>query len=173
MRKHVVSSAVVLSLAGCASVTGENTQSVRIEAVDKAGASVADVQCKLVNDRGMYDGKAPATVLVRKSSVNLDVNCVTVDKSEGSATLISRAGAGMWGNILLGGGIGAIVDHNKGTAYNYPNWVRIVIGKALVFDRRNSSDDQPTPGFDAIDPTKPKEGAPTPPVAQVKAAAAH
>jgi hypothetical protein len=31
---------------------------------------------------------------------------------------ISRANAGMAGNIIFGGGIGAIIDHNKGTAYS-------------------------------------------------------
>ena len=134
---------------------------IRVETIDTNGAVVIGATCKLVNDRGMYDGKSPATVLVRKSSNNLDVTCTLPDKEDGSGALVSRAGAGMWGNILLGGGIGAIIDHSKGTAYNYPNWVRVVFGKALVFDRSNSADDKPAPGFDSIDPTKPSEGAPT------------
>ena len=35
----------------------------------------------------------------------------------------------MFGNILLGGGIGAIVDHNNGTAYDYPSPIKIFMGK--------------------------------------------
>lgn len=48
----------------------------------------------------------------------------------------------MWGNILFGGGIGAIVDHNKGTAYSYPDWVKVVLGDNLVFDRKNNVENQ-------------------------------
>jgi hypothetical protein len=35
----------------------------------------------------------------------------------------------MWGNIIIGGGIGAIVDHNNGSAYDYPDVVRIPMRK--------------------------------------------
>src|SRR5450830_1008349 len=41
----------------------------------------------------------------------------------------------MFGNILLGGGVGAIVDHSNGSAYNYPEWIRLVSGQNLTFDR--------------------------------------
>ena len=51
----------------------------------------------------------------------------------------------MFGNIILGGGIGAIVDHNRGTAYTYPTWVQLVFGKTLVFDRTAEKEGQPTP----------------------------
>lgn len=36
----------------------------------------------------------------------------------------------MWGNIVLGGGIGAIVDHNNGTAYEYPSLLKIYMGRS-------------------------------------------
>jgi hypothetical protein len=36
----------------------------------------------------------------------------------------------------IGGGIGAIIDHNKGTAYTYPTWVQ------RVFDRSNENEGQ-------------------------------
>ena len=50
----------------------------------------------------------------------------------------------MFGNIILGGGIGAIIDHNKGTAYTYPTWVQLIFGKSLVFDRSAEKEGQPT-----------------------------
>lgn len=134
-------------LSGCASISSDSTQSVRLETVTTDGVELTGADCKLVNDRGHYEGKTPATVLVRKSSANLDITCAAPEQAGGVGALVSRAGAGMWGNILFGGGIGAIIDHNKGTAYNYPNWVRIVMGKRLVYDRSNSADDKPTPGF--------------------------
>lgn len=150
----IFAATALVALNGCASITTDNTQSIRLETVDRDGVTVNGATCNLVNDRGNYEGKSPATVLVRKSSGNLDINCTLPENSEGAATLVSRAGAGMWGNIVFGGGIGAIIDHNKGTAYNYPNWIQVVLGKRLVFDRRNSKDDTPTPGFESGDPSK-------------------
>ncbi len=43
----------------------------------------------------------------------------------------------MYGNILIGGGIGALIDHNKGVAYNYPDDLPVVMGKTITVDRRN------------------------------------
>jgi hypothetical protein len=61
---------------------------------------------------------------------------------------ISRANAGLAGNIIFGGGIGAIIDHNKGTAYTYPQWVRVVMGKMLTFDRSADKEGQPNNGLE-------------------------
>jgi hypothetical protein len=55
---------------------------------------------------------------------------------------------GLAGNIIFGGGIGAIIDHNKGTAYTYPSWIQLVFGKSLVFDRSTEKDGQPVPGME-------------------------
>ncbi len=56
--------------------------------------------------------------------------------------------AGMAGNIIFGGGIGAIIDHNKGTAYTYPTWIQLIFGKTLVFDRSAEKDGQPVLGME-------------------------
>ena len=48
----------------------------------------------------------------------------------------------MFGNILFGGGIGAIIDHNKGTAYSYPDWIRVIMGDDLVYDRKTNKENE-------------------------------
>ena len=35
----------------------------------------------------------------------------------------------MFGNIILGGGVGAIIDHNNGSAYEYPALIKIFMGR--------------------------------------------
>ncbi|MEY3286648.1 MAG: hypothetical protein RL500_1378, partial [Pseudomonadota bacterium] len=50
------------------------------------------------------------------------------------------------GNIIFGGGIGAIIDHTKGTAYTYPTWVQLVFGRSLVFDRSAEKEGMPVLG---------------------------
>jgi hypothetical protein len=47
-------------------------------------------------------------------------------------------------------GLGAIIDHNKGTAYTYPTWVQLVFGKTLVFDRSAEKDGQPVMGAEPV-----------------------
>ncbi len=140
--------ALAFSLGACASITSESTQLVRVDAVaTPGGASVTDATCIMTNDKGTFEGKAPGPILVRKSAQNLSISCKAPSQAslaEGSA--VSRAGAGMFGNILFGGGIGAIIDHNKGTAYNYPDWMRVEFGKMFTFDRTDHQDGQPTPG---------------------------
>ena len=49
----------------------------------------------------------------------------------------------MFGNIILGGGIGAIIDHNNGSAYEYPAFIQVIMG---VFSKLETP--KPSPGTD-------------------------
>jgi hypothetical protein len=51
---------------------------------------------------------------------------------------------------LRRGRIGAIIDHNKGTAYTYPTWVQLVFGKTPVFDRSAEKDGQTVMGAEPV-----------------------
>lgn len=44
--------------------------------------------------------------------------------------------------------MGAIIDHNKGTAYTCPQRVRGVMGKLLTFDRSADKEGQPNSGLE-------------------------
>lgn len=41
-----------LLLTGCASITSESMQLVRVDAVDETGEKVTDARCTLTNDKG-------------------------------------------------------------------------------------------------------------------------
>jgi hypothetical protein len=45
----------------------------------------------------------------------------------------------MFGNIIFGGGIGAIIDHNKGTGYDYPDVMPVQMGKAVTVDKKDDA----------------------------------
>lgn len=145
-----------VAMTGCASITNDTTNPVRFETFNAAGVEIKDAECKLENDYGQQIVKTPATVNVRRSSKDLQVTCVKAGEKDGRGVAISRANAGMAGNIIFGGGIGAIIDHNKGTAYTYPQWVQVVMGKLLTFDRRADVDGQPNRGADVIAPVAQK-----------------
>lgn len=137
-----------IAATGCASIVNDSTNPMRIETLNAAGTEVKDVECKLENDYGNQTVKTPVTVNVRRSSKDLQITCTKAGEPDGRGVAISRANAGLAGNIIFGGGIGAIIDHNKGTAYTYPQWIQVVLGKLLTFDRRADQDGQPNKGAD-------------------------
>ena len=130
----------LLLLSGCATITKDANQSVQIETYSKDNQPLAGVVCTAQNDYGQWTMTAPGAVNVHRSGQNLLINCEKEGEESGKGTVISRANGSMFGNILFGGGIGAIIDHNKGTAYTYPNWLRIVMGNDLVYDRKNDKE---------------------------------
>ena len=145
-----------VAMIGCASITNDTTAPIRFETVSATGAEIKDAECKLENDYGQQNVKTPATVNVRRSSKDLQVTCVKAGETDGRGVAISRANAGMAGNIIFGGGIGAIIDHNKGTAYTYPQWMQVVMGKLLTFDRNADKDGQPNRGVELAAPVATK-----------------
>ena len=169
MYKLVSSLAIVLSCTGCASIVNDSTQPMKLETKTAAGVLVAGADCKISNDYGSTAVKSGETIQVRRSSKDMDIQCIHPDNPQATARAISRANAGLAGNILFGGGIGAIIDHSKGTAYTYPTWVQLVFGKTMVFDRSAEKDGQPVVGLEAPSPviiTPPTAAAPASAAAQ-------
>lgn len=130
---------------GCASITGDTTHPMRVDTL-AAGKAMRGADCKVTNDYGQVSVKSGDTLQVRRSSKDLDISCISAEQGEAHGRAISRANAGMAGNIIFGGGIGAIIDHNKGTAYTYPGWVQLVYGQELTFDRSDEKDGLPVQG---------------------------
>ncbi len=127
-----------LTFTGCASITSDSMQPLNVSAKSAEGKDLSTVDCTLRNEKGEWDVKAPNMVSVHKAAGNLTVRCKKAGHPDGKLTAVSRAGASMYGNILFGGGVGALIDHNRGTAYNYPSKLPVVMGKTVVVDRRTS-----------------------------------
>ncbi|WP_338845100.1 hypothetical protein V8J88_15520 [Massilia sp. W12] len=123
----------------------DTNQAMKLETKTKDGQLVAGADCTITNDYGNNSVKSGATISVRRSSKDLDISCKHPQNPDATARAISRANAGLAGNILIGGGIGAIIDHNKGTAYTYPTWVQLIFGETLVFDRKEEKEGQAVP----------------------------
>lgn len=152
MKKHLVligAFSTISLLSGCATITKDANQSVQIETYTADNTPIKGVKCTARNDRGEWSTYTPGTVSVHRSGENLQVSCAIENNPDGRGTLISRANGGMYGNILIGGGIGAIIDHNKGTAYTYPSWVKVMMGQNLVFDRKHEVENQILTGQNA------------------------
>lgn len=150
MIKHLAALSAVLLATGCASVVNDSTHPIKVETKTASGETVANADCTLTNDYGTFSVKSGNTTLVRRSGKDLDIVCKDAANGDAGGRAISRANGGMWGNIILGGGIGAVIDHNKGTAYTYPTWVQLVFGKTLVFDRTAEKEGAPVVGAEPV-----------------------
>lgn len=126
---------LILTVSGCASITGSEIQNLSLTVRDEKKEPIKDVDCLIKNDKGSWRVKSPAIVDVRRSAEDLVVDCQKEGSPNGFLRAISRAAGGMFGNIILGGGIGAIIDHNKGTGYNYPDNLPVVLGQSVTVDR--------------------------------------
>jgi enhancing lycopene biosynthesis protein 2 len=138
--------AVVLLSSGCASLTGSEIQNVSLRAKSEQGADLAKADCDLRNDKGQWKAVTPGFVAVRRSAEDLLVTCSMAGEKEGNLRAISRAHGGMFGNIIFGGGIGAMIDHSKGTGYDYPDSLMVEMGKSLVRDKNDEREEQKQKG---------------------------
>lgn len=168
---------VALACSGCASVTQGTTHQLRIETATEQGELVDGADCTLTNDQGASIARSGTSTTVRRSSKDLEITCAAGGRPQAKGRLVSRANAGLAGNILIGGGIGALIDHNTGAAYTYPTWVRLVFGQFNVFDRRDERQGvvllpgaavagtaaaAPEPSAPATPPVRPSPQAPGP-----------
>jgi uncharacterized protein YfiM (DUF2279 family) len=124
-----------LGLSNCASITGENYQPINLTAKDDKSNAVEGANCVLVNDKGSWEGKTPSFVNITRSAEDMSITCKKAGMQDGLVKAVSRARGSMWGNIVFGGGVGALIDHSKGTGYAYPDQIQIIMGKSRTLDR--------------------------------------
>ena len=126
-----------LCLSGCATISSSEMQTVSLSTASTDGKTVEQAKCSLRNDKGNWEIVTPGFVSVHRSSEDLVVECKKEGVEDGFLRAISRAAGGMFGNIILGGGIGAIIDHSKGTGYDYPKDLPVKMGASSIVDRRD------------------------------------
>jgi uncharacterized protein YceK len=131
---------VQMCLGGCATITSSETQPLTVTTATENGQAVEKASCTLKNDKREWQVQTPGFAPVRRSSDDLLVECKKEGLPNGTLRAISRAAAGMFGNIIFGGGIGAIIDHSRGTGYNYPDTLPVTMGKSRTVDRHTADD---------------------------------
>lgn len=110
--------AIVFLAGGCASVVGDQTQPISVDTPKCPQAS-----CRLTNSQGTYFVKStPETVVINKAYSDITMTCERDGKTQTSVHM-SAANAATFGNILLGGIPGALIDGGSGAGYDYPGYI--------------------------------------------------
>ena len=116
------------AVTGCASISGSKLQPLSVQSVHD-GKEVSGAACTLTNDVGKWFVTTPGSVTVNKSTDDLAVDCVKEGNVTGHEMVVSKANGSVWGNIILGGGIGYVVDRNTGAGFDYPNTITVMLKK--------------------------------------------
>jgi len=131
MKYYLSAVAILFFVSGCSTLTGEGTaQSIIVETIEVAsGDRIIDARCDLSNDEGTWSMLTPGSVMVHRSNKPLSVKCQKAGYLQDYSSVDSKTKASMWGNIIFGGGIGAIIDHSNGSAYDYPPMIQVPMRK--------------------------------------------
>jgi hypothetical protein len=109
------------SLAGCGTITQGTSQNITITSSPPGG------HCELTR-KGEHVAtldRTPGTVKVDKTKNDILLTCSMAGFQDASANLESGYGAGTFGNIILGGGIGWAIDSATGADNNYPSSAQV------------------------------------------------
>jgi len=117
--------AVASLTSGCASVTGNTTQNVTVNTREFSGGEVRGAVCDLSNSKGRWQITTPGSTTINRSNDNMQVLCKKDGFEVGVSSVSSTVKAEMFGNIILGGGIGVIIDHSTGSGYEYPEFMQV------------------------------------------------
>jgi hypothetical protein len=135
LNKNICSAAILLqsiALIGCASITGTTSQNVSVQTKEPIGDEVRGASCELTNSKGKWFVVTPGTVGINRSNDNMLVLCRKDGYETGRGTFVSDTKGMMFGNIIFGGAVGAVIDHSSGAAYEYPSLFQIMMTRSVT-----------------------------------------
>lgn len=110
-------------LSGCATITSGTSQSVNV-VTEK---NVSEAKCELIDKKGgkWFIPSTPGSASVKKGDGPLSIICKKDGYITAELMVDETLVPATFGNILLGGGIGIIVDSVSGAAQQYPDQVLV------------------------------------------------
>ncbi len=122
---------LIAGLGGCADIINGSTEKIAVQTTSATG-EVDGAQCALDNKKGSWQVTSPGSVTVRRGSEPLDVSCTKNGYAPATEYVDSSTSGAVYGNVLLGGGIGATVDTVSGAAWKYPKVIKVPMQPAPV-----------------------------------------
>jgi hypothetical protein len=90
---------------------------------------VQGAACTLTNSEGIWYLTSPGSATVHKTKNDLTVTCTKDGFQSGSQVAVANFGGATFGNLVVGGGIGAIVDAASGANYSYNSPIIVPLGE--------------------------------------------
>jgi len=123
MKFHAVAAMAALGalLSACGTITQGTSQNITITSTPPGG------HCDLTR-KGEHVAtldRTPGTVKVDKTKNDILLTCQMAGYQDATVNLESGYGAGTFGNIILGGGIGWAVDSATGADNKYPSTANV------------------------------------------------
>jgi hypothetical protein len=118
-------SLVCVLASSCATIIKGPSQEVKITT-----APIQKAHCTLTNAEGNWSATTPATVNIKKSKTDLQIDCEdTKTKSSGSEAVDSGVEQWTFANIILGGLVGLGIDWLTGSVHKYDDDVNVTLHK--------------------------------------------
>lgn len=124
LNRKIIVVAMVGGLSACASIVGGRYQPVTVD-TRSANQDIVGAECTLSNDRGQFHVTTPGTVTVHRASGPLDIRCRKDGADIAEQSFPSSIRPMVWGNLLIGGLVGIIIDFSDGAAHHYPRTVTV------------------------------------------------
>jgi hypothetical protein len=125
MKKLLIALALASTTVGCASITTGTQDTIM---VNTSGCDEYELECTLTNKDNLVEVKAGHPASVEKGSNDLHIACKSDDGvAYGTTVLKSTYQAANLGNIILGGGVGLIVDAATGAMWNFPDSAMVLM----------------------------------------------
>ena len=122
MLKILTYLSLAVALSACSTLTKDSHVPMNLSFSDNSAGN-----CGLRNKRESYSVKIPGTESIRRSDDPLRYDCKTKDGRKATGAINSKIGNSMAGNIILGGGVGAIIDANDDMHREYPGHLVIPV----------------------------------------------
>lgn len=108
-------------LTGCATITSGTTQSVNVVTEKE----VKEAKCELTDKKGgkWFIPSTPGSASVRKGDGPLSIICQKGGYKTANLMVDETLVPATFGNIILGGGVGILVDSISGAAQQYPEQI--------------------------------------------------
>jgi hypothetical protein len=121
-RLWAVAIACLLLQGGCASITSGKEQAMTFE-TEPGGANCALSQ----NNVDVATFRTPHSFNVRRANTAMTLTCTKEGYHQARVLIANTISAGAWGNLVVGGIIGVMVDQSSGAAYRYYDAPKIAL----------------------------------------------
>jgi hypothetical protein len=129
MKVSLALSLICAMLSGCASIIDGGDQQVTVVTASHAQPVTGPSSCVLRNTRGVWTVASPGTTKIRRADDALQVRCEAPGYAPRGTQVESGVNGMVFGNILIGGLVGYLIDRSSGAAFQYPEQIAVEMGE--------------------------------------------